>query len=349
MNPFRPAVLGMEAYAPGEQPQDLRYIKLNTNENPYPPSPRVVDAVRASASDNMRLYPDPSAAGLRTAAAALHGLRPDQVLVGNGSDDLLAMLFRACIDPGDRIAYPVPTYSLYDTLVAIHSGTAIRPPFDDRYTLPAALAGAGARLTIICNPNSPSGTMTPLAELERLAGATEGLLVVDEAYVDFAAENAIPLLGRHDNVVVLRSLSKSYSLAGMRIGLALAASSVLAELAKVKDSYNVSRTSIAAGVAALEDQDWMRANAARIQATRARLSDRLRGLGYEVPESRANFVLARRRGVTQEPVYRALKARGILVRYFRSDGLADALRISIGTDAEIDTLLAALEAVLAAE
>jgi histidinol-phosphate aminotransferase len=240
------------------------------------------------------------------------------------------------------VAYPVPTYSLYDTLVRMQEGDAVRLPFGPDFRLPAALAEAGAKLTVVCNPNSPSGTLTALDELDRVAAAVPGLLVIDEAYVDFADESALPLLSRRANVVILRTLSKSYSLAGMRIGIAVAPPEVIAQLAKVKDSYNVSRLAIVAGVAAVEDQAWMRENVARIRATRARLTAALRALGYSVPESQSNFVLARRPGRTQEPVYRGLKERGVLVRHFRSDGLDDALRITVGTEDEIDALLGAL-------
>lgn len=344
MNAFRETVRAMRGYTPGEQPRDKRYVKLNTNENPYPPSPHVAQALMQGIGADLRLYPDPLGTELRQTAAELYGVAPEQILVGNGSDDLLAMLVRACVGRGDRVAYPVPTYSLYDTLVEMHDGVAVRIPFPPDFDLPPGLAEADAKLTIVCNPNSPSGTPAPPAHLEQLAAKVAGLLVVDEAYVDFADENALPLLARFANVVVLRTLSKSYSLAGMRIGLALSSRPVIEELMKVKDSYNVSRLSLIAGVAALKDQEWMRANRDRIRSTRARLVGDLRSLGYQVPESQTNFVLARRPGIDQEPVYLALRDRGVLVRYFRIDGLDDALRITVGTDEEVDTLLQALGA-----
>jgi histidinol-phosphate aminotransferase len=345
MNPFRPAIEAMQGYTPGEQPQDRRYVKLNTNENPYSPSPRVAQALLQATGADLRLYPDPVATPLRETAAALYGLTPQQILVGNGSDELLAVILRACVGRGDRVAYPVPTYSLYDTLVEIQEGVAVRLPYAPDFRLPHALAEARAKLTIVCNPNAPSGTLTSTGELARLAARVDGLLVVDEAYVDFADESALPLVSRAENIVVLRTLSKSYSLAGIRIGLALAPPPVIDMLMKVKDSYNVSRLSIVAGVAALQDQSWMRDNVGRIRTTRARLTSALRDLGYEVPESHANFVLARRPGESQEHVYRGLKERGVLVRYFGADGLQDAMRISVGTEEEVDHLLAALRAV----
>ncbi|MDX2168498.1 MAG: histidinol-phosphate transaminase [Deltaproteobacteria bacterium] len=341
--PFiRPAIRRMAGYVPGEQPQGGGFIKLNTNENPYPPSAAVRQAIADCAGEDVRLYPDPMANALRDAAARCYGLSREQILAGNGSDDLLAMIMRLCVDPGDRVVYPMPTYSLYDTLVEIAGGTIVHLAWPADWALPADVAAANGRVTIICNPNAPSGTFVPVEALDRLAREVAGLLVIDEAYVDFAADSALRLVRQHDNLLVLRTLSKSFSLAGMRVGLAFGQPQLIDELAKVKDSYNLSRVSIAAGTAALSDADTVRAHVARVAATRARLIAGLRGLGYAVPDSQANFVLARRPGVDQRPIYDALKARKILVRYFNADGLRDALRITVGTDAEIDALLAAL-------
>jgi histidinol-phosphate aminotransferase len=340
---IRPAVRAMDGYVPGEQPQDGGYIKLNTNENPYPPSPRVREAIERCAGDDVRLYPDPMANVLRDAAAARYDLTREHILAGNGSDELLAIVLRACAGAGDRVAYPVPTYSLYDTLVDIAGATAVRLPFSDDFSLPGGLADAQARVTFVCNPNAPSGTFIAVDELAALSERVAGLLVVDEAYVDFAGDSALRLVRERTNVLVLRTLSKSYSLAGMRVGLACGPPPLIAELCKVKDSYNLSRVSIAAGAAALADHQHMRAHARRVCVTRARLSERLRGRGYEVPPSQANFVLARQPGRDQRPVYEALKQRRILVRYFATPALYDALRITVGTDEEIDALLAALD------
>ncbi len=344
MSRVRPVVERMHGYVPGEQPRGGTVVKLNTNENPYPPAPGVIAAVAACAAADLRLYPDPMATALREAAARRYGVASEQVLVGNGSDDLLTMLMRAFVGPDDVVVYPEPTYSLYDTLVTIQEGRSLTIPFAADFALPAALADADGRVLIICNPNSPSGTFTPLDVIEDLARGREWIVVVDEAYVDFALATALPLVARYDNVLVLRSLSKSFSLAGMRIGLAFGHPELLAELAKVKDSYNVSRVAIAAGVAALEDYTWMEQNVARIVASRARLSKELRAVGYDVLPSAANFVLARRPGEDQGAVQAALRERGVLVRHFATPRLADALRISVGTDEEIDRLLAELRA-----
>jgi histidinol-phosphate aminotransferase len=341
----RPTVHSMSGYVPGEQPQDRRYIKLNTNENPYPPSPRVIAAVRAAATEDLRLYPDPLANVLRDRAAAVYGLRRENILVGNGSDELLSLILRACVGVNDRVVYPYPTYSLYDTLVTIQEGQAVHVPYPTDFSFPAGLAEAGGRVTFVCHPNSPSGTPVPIEAIDSLAQRVSGLLVVDEAYVDFADVNALALVRRHDNVIVLRTFSKSFSLAGMRIGLAFGAPPLIDELIKVKDSYNVTRLSIVAATAALEDYAWMQTNVARIRSTRERLTDGLRERGFAVLPSHSNFVLARRPRRSLEDVYAALKTRGILVRYFSTPELFDAVRITVGTDAEIDALLSNLQEV----
>jgi histidinol-phosphate aminotransferase len=332
----------MQGYVPGEQPQDTRYLKLNSNENPYPPSPHVVAVLQHAISEDLRLYPDPVANRLRDIAATVYGLSRGQILVGNGSDDLLTILTRTCVGPGDRVAYPVPTYSLYDVLVAMQDGEAVRVPFPDDFSLPPQLVEVDAKLTFLCHPNAPSGILTPLAQVEELARRVRGILVIDEAYVDFADENALPLLHRYPHVVILRTFSKSFSLAGMRIGLAFAHPDFINELMKVKDSYNVNRLSIVAAIAALEDYAWMQRNVEKIRATRARLTAALHELDYFVYNSQANFVLARKKAVNQEPMYRGLKEQGILVRYFSSPGLIDCLRITVGTDEQIDRLLDAM-------
>lgn len=342
LHAIRPTIRQMHGYVPGEQPQDQQYIKLNSNENPYPPSPRVREALHRAIGQDLRLYPDPVANRLRDTAAAVYGLHREQILVGNGSDDLLTMLMRTCVGPGDRVAYPVPTYSLYDELVTMQDGHIIHVPFPEDFSLPPHLGEVDASLTILCHPNAPSGTLPPLAHVEALAQQVRGILVIDEAYIDFADETALSLVHKYEHVVILRTFSKSFALAGMRIGLAFGHPAFLRELLKVKDSYNVNRLSIVAAVAALEDYAWMHQHVGRIRATRTRLSTALRNFGYVVYESHTNFVLARKPGVSQEPIYQGLKAQGILIRYFSSPALSDCLRITVGTDEEIDQLVTAL-------
>jgi histidinol-phosphate aminotransferase len=344
---FREAIEKMAAYKPGEQPRaGERLIKLNTNENPYPPSPRVRRAVVRVASDSLRLYPAPRADDFVASAAKLYGVRKEMILAGNGSDELLAMVFRATLDRGDTVAYPVPTYSLYDTLASIQEARVRRFPVGSDFSIPLdQLARARANLTIVCNPNSPSGILTPTSKLAKLARALrDRLLVIDEAYVDFASDNAIGLLRRFPNLVILRTLSKSFSLAGMRLGLCFARPSIIEELMKVKDSYNLSRIALAAGAEALNDAGWMRRNVERVKQTREISVARLRKLGFEVPDSSANFVLARMAGHDLAPLARAIRKSGILVRYFPTPLLRDALRISIGTPAEMNALFKAIAA-----
>jgi histidinol-phosphate aminotransferase len=335
----------MEGYVPGEQPQDRRYIKLNTNENPYPPSPLVLEALRTAVTEDLRLYPDPTAKDLRAKAAEVYGVEPDQVIAGNGSDDLLSMLFRACVDGGapGEVAYAVPTYSLYDTLAQIQGAVPKTVPFGPDFALPSeALLAFGARLNLICNPNSPSGTLTPLAAIADFARRAKGVVVVDEAYADFARESALSLLDSCPNIVVLRTFSKSFSLAGMRIGLGFGSRACIAELNKVKDSYNLDRLSLAAARAALEDLPWMQSNVAKVKSTRATLLQKLGELGFRVPPSEANFVFATHPKLGGADLYRALRERGILVRYFATPALRDGLRITVGTDEQNEALISAL-------
>jgi histidinol-phosphate aminotransferase len=343
---FREAIEQMAPYTPGEQPKSgQRLIKLNTNENPYPPSPRVQAAIVKAAGESLRLYPPPRADDLVNAAARVYRIPRPMILAGNGSDELLAMLFRAALNPGDKVAYALPTYSLYDTLAASQEARVAAVPLAPGFAQPlAALAAERAALTIVCNPNSPCGSLAAPAELDRLARELDGrLLVIDEAYVDFAATNSLPLVKRHSNVVVLRSFSKSFSLAGMRIGLCFSQPAVIDQLLKVKDSYNLSRLAVSAGAAALTDIGWMRRNVERIKQMRATTETRLRQMGFEVPPSQANFVLARLPGHDMASVAAGLRRRGILVRHFPKSVFRDALRISIGTPAEMESLFKALE------
>jgi histidinol-phosphate aminotransferase len=338
----------MAGYVPGEQPRDDGVIKLNTNENPYTPSPKVFAALRKAINPSLRLYPEPLSESLRSVAATVYGVKPENIIAGNGSDELLSMLLRCFVGPKDRVAFPVPTYSLYDTLVEIQDGVSARVPYGEDFSLPEDLAGQSAALTFLCNPNAPSGTMVSLPEIAKLAAAVAGILVVDEAYVDFAESegaSSIPLIRQFPNLVVLRSFSKSFSLAGMRIGLAVASEEIIAGMMKVKDSYNLNRLSLVAAAAALEDTAWMKRNAGRIQRSRKKLSSALKRIGYHVYPSHANFVLARKQGQNLQPIYEELKRRKILVRYFDMPGLQDCLRITVGTPKEVKALLKELASI----
>ena len=332
----------MTGYLPGEQPRGDSIIKLNTNENPYPPSPRVLAALREATNGSLRLYPQPLSETLRSAAAEVYGVRPENIIAGNGSDEILTMLLRSFVGPGDRVAFPVPTYSLYDTLIEIQNGVRAAVDYPADFSLPESLAAQNAALTFLCNPNAPSGTLVGLQEIERLASGVSGILVVDEAYVDFAESegaSSLPLIRHLPNLVVLRSFSKSFSLAGMRIGLGFAPEEIIAGMMKVKDSYNVNRLSLVAATAALQDMPWMARNVRRIQSSRKKLTSALERLSYHVYPSHANFILAQMKGVNLKGVYEALKRKNILVRYFEAPGLEDCLRISVGTPQEVRALL----------
>jgi len=348
---LRPAVRAMPGYTPGEQISDL--VKLNTNEGAFPPSPKVMAVLGAIADDTLRLYPDPVSMRLRAAAATRFGVTPDQVLAGNGSDDCLTILYRAFLDAGDKIACPWPTYGLYDTLAALQGAELVRVAFRQngrRWDLPPDLARQRAKMIILANPNNPSGTLVAVDELRRLCdAATNAIVVVDEAYVDFALgagidASVLPYLGHHPNLVVLRTMSKSYSLAGARLGLLFAAAPLVTELVKVKDSYNVNAVTQALGVAALEDRSYHEDCIRRTLDQRARLERELQALGWSWPESAANFLLCEI-GERAEAVYGALKDEGLLVRWWRAPELRTKLRISVGNSDENDHLLAALERV----
>ncbi len=344
MTRFRPAIDALRAYAPGEQPPGgADVVKLNTNENPYPPSPRALAALGAIDAESLRRYPQPFADAFRRSAAEVLGVDPEWILVGNGSDDLLTMLFRAVTGTGRAVAYPAPTYVLYRTLAAIQGAPALEAPFDEEYTLPVdALADAGAALTIVANPNSPSGTAATIEQLAELAGRAAGVVAVDEAYVAFADGSALDLVRRNDRVIVLRTLSKSHGLAGLRLGFGIAHPDLLSGLAKVKDSYNVDAVAAAVGAAALRDVAYTRETVERIRRTRARLGRALAGRGFRIWPSQANFVLARPAAGDARRLYHGLREHGVLVRYFDEPGLADKLRITVGTEPETTRLLSAL-------
>ncbi len=332
----------MAGYVPGEQPRDGGFIKLNTNENPYPPSPRALEAVASALNDRLRLYPDPTGLAFRQAAARRHGVDPGMILAGNGSDDLLTIITRAFVGPGDLLAYPTPSYILYRTLAELQGARVAEVAFGPDWSLdPDAFAVPGARLAFLANPNSPSGTTLEPGQVAALARRLDCPLVVDEAYADFAGSDCVALVADHRNVIVTRSFSKGYSLAGLRLGYLIAQPAMIEGLGKVKDSYNCDTLSLAGGAAAIEDTAYLAETRGKILATRRRLADAVRALGYHVPESQANFVWCTG-GPPAQAIYQALKDRKILVRLMRYPGFSDGLRITVGTDAEIDRLLEAL-------
>jgi len=353
--PLRPrpraAIERLAAYVPGEQPRIEGLIKLNTNENPYPPAPEAIAAGRKAAGDSLRVYPDPHSTALREEVASQTGVRPDQVIFANGSDEILRMICTAYLDPGDEAASLWPTYSLYDTLVEIAGGRIRHWPVEPDGPLPAPPAGeAPPRVFFLANPNPPWGTVYPAAQIEKLGRSMlETLLVLDEAYVDFAPDgDGLALLRRLPNLILTRTMSKSYALAGLRLGWAIARPEVIAVLNKVKDSYNVDRVAQAVGLAALQAREYYRERSREVIGQRERLAAELRGLGFDVPRSGGNFLFARRGPVDSERYFTALRERKILVRRFNTPELRDGVRISIGTAAQMDRLIEATKEILSA-
>ncbi len=334
----------VEGYVPGEQPKMPKIIKLNTNENPYPPSPKVAEALREVAEMGTRRYPDPLSLELRQACAERYGYEgPEWVIAGNGMDELLALAVRSFVDPGDDILTVYPTYTLYETLAALHGANLVCVDLDEQFQLTGEFFSTPARLCFLPRPNAPSGVCAPLETVERFCAEFDGVVVIDEAYVDFAEDNCMDFPKRFDNVIVMRTFSKSFSLAGMRLGLAVAQPGIISEFLKTKDSYNLNMATQAAGLAAITDYDFMQENVEKVKATRHRLVSELSSMGFTVPDSQSNFVLARREGKpSAREIFDALRERAIIVRYFDSRRLDDALRITVGTDDEIDALLAAL-------
>ena len=346
---FRPCIERMAGYVPGRQPRGRDYVKLNANENPFPPSPKVAEALHEAVNSVLRLYPDAMATELREKIAQLHGLSADNVLVGNGSDDLLAMILRSFVGEGEGVAAPRPTYPLYEVLVEIQNGTMQWVDFPPDFSLPAGLADTGAKVTFVANPNSPSGTWVKPEAVAELADRLDGILVVDEAYVDFAHGDCVSLVGRCPNVIVLRTFSKSFSLAGLRLGYGLASPEIIEGMVKVKDSYNVNRFAIAAGVAALGDIEYMRANVATIRAERSRVASALSEMGFAVLPSHTNFVAARCTVPTAKALGAGLEERGFLIRTFGDPRLDDWVRISMGTPEQNGVLLAEIQRLVEAQ
>jgi histidinol-phosphate aminotransferase len=346
MLPFRPNIAAMKGYVPGYQPEDIAsWLKLNTNENSYPPSPKVREAILAELGPDgasLRAYPSASSQQLREAAGEVFGFDPSWIIMANGSDEVLNNLIRAFAGEGEEIGYVHPSYSYYSTLAEVQ-GARVRTfgltddfriaGFPDRYV---------GKIFFLTTPNAPLGPAFAVDYIEELAGRCDGMLVLDETYADFAGCSAVELVRKHENVVVTRSLSKSYSLAGMRLGLAIARPEVVAALDKIRDHYNLDRLAQVACVAALRDQAYLAECCRRVRETRERFSAELRAMGYDVIPSRGNYVFATPPDRNGKRIYDGLYERKILVRHFSDPLLSHGLRISIGTDEEMEKTLAAI-------
>jgi histidinol-phosphate aminotransferase len=339
----RRASLGPEfGYVPGEQPpDDADWIKLNTNEAPLPPAPGVMAAVAAAVA-SLRRYPDPLGEPLRSAVAVHHGLRPEQVVLGNGADQVLDACFRAFAEPGDTVVLTRPSYSLLPLLARLAGARVETVPLGTEGALPEALAAIPGVMRVLCNPNSPTGTWVPPPKVAARLGSLRSVLVIDEAYCDFAPASCVPLLEAHRSWLVVRTFAKSHALAGLRVGYALGAPDLVADLAAVLESYPVDRLALAAAGAALSDLDHHHRIVEVVVAERERLAQALRGAGWEVGESRANFILARPPGGDAAGIAAELRGARILVRHFRDGDHDDRLRITVGSPEENAALLRAL-------
>lgn len=341
MSYFRPNIDQLAGYVPGEQPQVGKFIKLNTNENPYRASPAVARAINTVLEQGLQRYPDPMATAFRQRASALYGLPADWILATNGSDEVLTLVTRAFVGEGELLRLPYPSYILYKTLAGLQGAHSEEVSFNADWSLSDKFAAAtkGLKLAFLPNPNSPSGTVLPPERVLALAEQLPCPLLVDEAYVDFAETNCLELVKRSDKILVSRTLSKSYALAGLRFGYVFAQPHVIEGLVKLKDSYNCDALSIAGATAAIDDQAWLAETRGKILATRARLTQRLRDLGFAAVESHANFVWAPHPQQPVKPLFDGLKQRQILVRYMNYAGWGDGLRISVGTDEQTDACL----------
>ncbi len=364
---IRPLVRKLHAYVPGEQPKIPGLIKLNTNENPFPPSPKVLAAVKAAVDGRLRLYPNPTAQLLREKLAKLHRCRPENIIVGNGSDELLALATRAFVEPAPErksgganavrhaatIQFFTPSYSLYPVLAEIHGARTNAVALDRDFNLPPISILKKSRawdfhaaLTFVTTPNAPGGRGYATSELDALCRAQRGVVVLDEAYVDFAAANALKLALKHPHVLVSRTFSKAYSLCFQRVGYFVGHPALIAALDKIRDSYNVNGLGQVAALATLDNLAYYRANFRKIIATRERLRRELTALGFEALPSQTNFILVRPPRFPAKAWLEKLRARKILVRWFRDPAVRNYLRITIGTDAEADALVRAARVIL---
>ncbi|HTE79597.1 MAG TPA: histidinol-phosphate transaminase, partial [Reyranella sp.] len=343
---WSPVVHSLRPYVPGEQPAMGTVVKLNTNENPYGPSPRVIAALSAEIGDGLRLYPDPGATRLRDALAARHGLEREEIFVGNGSDEVLAHSFQALLRHDAPLLFPDITYSFYPTYCRLYDVDYREVPLDGAMRVRVADYRQACGAIILSNPNAPTGIALRRAEVETLvAEHPDQVVVIDEAYVDFGGESAVPLVRSYPNLLVIQTFSKSRSLAGLRVGFAIGQRPLIEALERVKDSFNsypLDRLALAGAVAAVEDEAWFEQNRDRIVASRQHLAEALLGLGFEVLPSAANFVFARHPGRSGATLAADLRSRGIIVRHFARDRIADFLRITVGTDADNARLLEAL-------
>lgn len=347
MEHIRPAILAMKAYTPGFQPgPHAQYIKLNSNENPFPPSPRVRDTLAKLNYEDLRLYPDPMSYELRQKLAALYGFSPEEIICGNGSDEILNIIVRTFVQPGEAISFHEPTFPLYRILGTIQGSKVIAIPMSEPYENPP-FPSKDAKVFFLANPNSPIGFAIPSERLIQLAQKTQGILVVDEAYAEFARENALGLIRRFENLIVVRTVSKSYSLAGVRLGYAIGPRHLISAMLKVKDPFNINRLTQSIVVAAFEDQEYMQKAIKEIVTVRDWFTLEIQALGYRVIPSHGNFIFpkppVKGRGIM---FYEKLLERRVLTRHYPGNGLEDGVRMTIGTRKEMTDVLQVMKDIL---
>ncbi|MDR0840637.1 MAG: histidinol-phosphate transaminase [Christensenellaceae bacterium] len=340
----------LQAYTPGEQPQDMAYTKLNTNESPYPPSPGVFAALSSSEIARLQLYPDPEGKRLRAKLAARYGVSPQNVLLANGSDEILNFAFMAFCDSATPVIFPDISYGFYPVYARLYGLSYKTAPLKEDFTIDPKHYGGNDATVVLANPNAPTGIALSLEQIEAILKANpDHIVLVDEAYVDFGAQSALPLLGRYDNLLIAQTFSKSRSLAGARLGFALASEDVIADLDTIRYStnpYNLNRLTLLAGEAAVEDAAYYEANAQTIIQTRAYTAAALRELGFALTNSKANFLFASHPALPGGALYRRLKELGVLVRHFGNPRIQNYVRITVGTQGQMDTLLACVRRIL---
>lgn len=333
----------LDPYVPGEQPKDRKYIKLNTNENPYGPSPRVLEAIRQAADDSLRLYPDPTCDALLTAASEYYGVSKSRIFAGNGSDEVLAFAFMAFFDPGKPVLFPDITYSFYPVYASLFNLDYRLIPLEEDFSIPVEQLCHSEGGVILANPNAPTGKYLDLADVRRiLENNPSRVVLVDEAYIEFGGESAVSLVDQYPNLLVVQTLSKSHGLAGMRIGFAIGQEELIDGINRVKNSFNsytLDRLALAAGVEALRDKEYARTSWQKVMATRDRVTEGLKGMGFQVIDSMANFIFISHPQIKAAELFKELRDKGVLVRYFNKPRLDNRLRVSIGTDEEMEAFL----------
>ncbi len=341
----------LEAYVPGEQPQDKKYIKLNTNESPYPPSPEVIASIDDKDISDLRLYSDPECRILKTKLAERYGVEYDNVYLSNGSDDILNFAFMAYCSDGKRVAFPDITYGFYKVFADLYRSETMIIPLEDDFSIDVNKYCGIESTVVIANPNAPTGIALSLSEIERIVSSNpNNVVVVDEAYVDFGAETCLPLLKKYDNLLIVRTYSKSRALAGARLGFALASKEIIDDLNRIKFStnpYNVNRLTLKIGTAAIDSDYYFENNCKRIALTREKTSKSLSEIGFAVIPSKANFIFAKHETICGLEIYTRLKEMGVLIRHFEKERISDYNRITIGSEEEMEAFISAIKEITA--